>query len=127
MAGGVGRNNLVRRYVQPCRRVFVWDNLCGRALLAVHHLLGREPRIAAAHLRLAALEQHRSGPKPLNAVLWGMLTGDEPYSVVLRRALNPSLQLQLARAAVKALCQPGLVPQEYAAGSADGLEDNDGH
>ncbi len=125
IAGGVGRENLVRRYVQPCRRVFTWDNLCGRALLAVHHLLGREPRIAAAHLRFAALEQQRSGPKPLNAILWGMLTGDEPYSVVLRRALSPSLQLRLAWAAMKALCQPGIASQEHGTVSADSREDND--
>ena len=103
MEGGVAREDLVRRYAKPCRRTFGWDNLCGRVLLGVHHLLGRAPRLAAAHLHAAMREQVSAGPKPLNRILWGMLTGDETYSALLWRALRPSLQWRLAVETLRAL------------------------
>jgi flavin-dependent dehydrogenase len=106
LSGGVGRENLQRAYAGPCRRLFGWDNACGRFMFAVHALSARSPRLAAANLRVARREQLRPGPRPLNRILWGMLTGDESYATVLKLSLDPRLQARLLWARFVALLGP---------------------
>jgi flavin-dependent dehydrogenase len=99
--GGVSRANLVRQYVNPCRRMFIRDNRYGRALFGMHALLGRTPSLAEAHLRVALREQEGPEPRPLNRILWGMLSGDERYGPILRQCLSPGPQLRVAGEIIK--------------------------
>jgi flavin-dependent dehydrogenase len=106
LSGGVSAEHLSRSYARQCRRIFEWDNRCGRIMFGVHALLGKTPRLAAAHLRLAQREQQGDGRKPLSRVLWGMLTGDERYCTILRLSLDPGLQARLGWESLKALFSP---------------------
>jgi len=105
-SGGVSREHLRRSYAEPCRRLFEWDNRCGRIMFAVHAMWRKTPRLAAAHLHLAQREQLRPGPRPMNRILWGMLTGEESYATVLKLSLDPRLQARLAWARLTALLGP---------------------
>jgi flavin-dependent dehydrogenase len=105
LAGDLTRAGLERAYVDPCGRAFTRDTRCARFLFAALHCVGKTPRVAAAQVRLAERELERGGPGPLCSILWGMLTGDEPYSVLLGRALSPRVLCHLTRAGLAALAR----------------------
>ncbi len=107
LAGALDRASLVRAYQEPCRRVFGADTACARLLFAALNTVARAPRISAAHVRLAARELERGACGPLCSILWGLLTGDEPYGALLRRAAGPAVLPRLAWAAGAALVAPG--------------------
>ena len=120
LTGGAGHANLAANYVDPCRELFYRDNKWGRLMLAGHHALGRVPWLARVHVAAARREQAGSRPPRLNGVLWGLLTGDEPYRDLARRAAHPRIPMDIAVAAGRAVFRrpgPGWTPER----AQDGL------
>ncbi len=95
---------LREHYLSICRRTYVRDNVFGRVLLRAHDLISRSAIIAQAHIEVARAEQATPGRRRLlTDVLWGTFTGNMPYRALMRRAVDPRLQLRLAQALLSAL------------------------
>ena len=87
-----------RRWYRPTFRAVARDNLFGRILFRMWSLTLERDRLAEAWLRTFDRESTRPHEKrPLHRILWGMLTGDEPYERLFRRAMDPSMLWSLAR------------------------------
>ncbi|MCJ7752540.1 MAG: NAD(P)/FAD-dependent oxidoreductase, partial [Armatimonadetes bacterium] len=90
---------LRKHYLELCRRTYVRDNAFGRMLLRTHDIISRSAVIARVHMAVAREEQvTRGGSKLLTQVLWATFTGSMPYRKILGKALDPRLQLHLAKA-----------------------------
>ncbi len=90
---------LRKHYLDLCRRTYVRDNAFGRMLLRTHDIIARSAVVARAHMTVAREEQAARGrPQLLTQVLWGTFTGNMPYRKILGKALDPRLQLHLAKA-----------------------------
>ncbi len=94
---GVGADDL-ESYHRLCKKRFSADNLCGKALFAMHNAVAGRRRLARAHLLAAEVEKITKprGRQTLSNSLWSMFTGDEPYRTILKDLLRPSVQSRLA-------------------------------
>jgi len=103
LSGGASRANLMAGYVDPCRALFYRDNKWGWLMLAGHHAQGRVPWLARAQIDAAQRELAGSRRPRLNSALWGLLTGDEPYRDLFRRALHPRVSFEIGRSVGRAV------------------------
>jgi flavin-dependent dehydrogenase len=94
---GVAGRDFRQVYAPTCRRIAA-DNRYGAFLYSSCARLLELPRFAAAFLGAVQSEAGLPYSHQLHTrLLWGMLTGDEPYSALLRIALRPDGILALAR------------------------------
>ena len=79
------------RYYWPACRAINHDNMIGRLVFGVCHLIQKLRFSRRAVLRMTAYEQMRSSNKqPMSGVLWDVFTGSAPYREVLIRTLHPA-------------------------------------
>lgn len=111
---GVGADDLAH-YHRLCKKRFSVDNLCGKALYAVHNTVAGRPRLARAHLLATEVEKITRGRERqvLANSLWSMFTGDEPYRVILKNLLRPSVQSRLVFGASRSVFSTGRGWQRY--------------
>lgn len=88
---GVTEAVLRRYYFSRCRRMYRFDNLCGRVLFFMNRMLFINSVYTEAHMFVAKREQITPGKRPLSGVFWDMFTGDKPYRTILANALRPGL------------------------------------
>ena len=86
---GIGKRDF-RRYYAPACRAISRDNLSGRWLFGLWSRALANPEIVRAW-KAALREESREKARPLahTRILWGMLTGEEPYEALLRLLLAP--------------------------------------
>jgi flavin-dependent dehydrogenase len=92
---GVDAASLDRAFYRPAQRLIGRDNLYGRALFRLNHILSSAPLLSQAHFSLARKESRSGTPRKLRRILWSMFTGDLPYRRILFMALDPRLQISL--------------------------------
>jgi len=86
---GIGKRDF-RRFYGPVCQAIARDNRSGRWLFGLWMRALANPRVVQAWKRALRQEAHeRSRPLTHTRILWGMLTGDEPYEVLLRLLLTP--------------------------------------
>lgn len=86
---GIGRDDFHRAYRPSCHRIAV-DNRYGALLYSMTGRLLSLPRFARAFVRAVEAESELASERRLHArLLWGMLTGDEPYARLFRLAMAP--------------------------------------
>ncbi len=92
---GIHQRAFERHYQPDCRRI-ERDNAYGRALYALWRLTLRAPFLRRSWARTIKAEQARPPRERIHErVLWGMLTGDEPYRSLLQQALSPRAVVQV--------------------------------
>lgn len=85
---GIHRQAFHRVYHPHCRQVTL-DNHYGRLLYALWHLTLRFRPLRQAWLRAVLAERHLPPQQRTHErVLWGMLTGDEPYRALFFQAIS---------------------------------------
>ncbi|GAB4526829.1 MAG: hypothetical protein Fur0018_12210 [Anaerolineales bacterium] len=86
---GISKRSLQSGYTPYCRRIY-WDNLCGRALFTLWHFTLQTPILLYAWQRTLRYEARLPARKRIHErILWGMFTGDEPYTRLLFLACSP--------------------------------------
>lgn len=94
---GISPRDFRRGYRQTFRAV-ARDNFFGRLLFRMWSMTLERERLAEAWLRTFDRESELpEEQRPLHRILWGMLTGDEPYERLFRRAMDPAMLASLAR------------------------------
>jgi flavin-dependent dehydrogenase len=79
-----------RRYYAPFYRMVQVDNLFGRFIFLVSHIIQRMRSSRKAVLRMVAIEQQSPDRSPrLSNVLWDTFTGSASYLDVFLRTLHP--------------------------------------
>jgi len=82
---------------QPACTALLRDNMIGRFIFMVCHLIQKLRFTRRAVLRMVGHEQSIPGRAPLmSSVLWDVFTGSAPYSSVLLRTLHPAFLGNLA-------------------------------
>jgi len=86
---GVTRQAFQRGYMPLCRRLAL-DNFFGKLIYQVSGQVMRSPRQARAYIRSVCREGALPPEQRVHSrLLWGMLTGDEPYCRLFWLALHP--------------------------------------
>ena len=94
---GIGREDFRNAYAPVCKSIAV-DNRYGAMLYSITSRLLNHPRIARAFTGAVDAEAGLGYERRFHArLLWGMLTGDEPYADLFRLAFAPRGVLVLAR------------------------------
>ncbi len=89
VTAGIGREDFRSAYAPVCRSIAV-DNRYGAVLYSVTSRLLGLPRVARAFSGAVHAEEGLGFGRQFHArLLWGMLTGDEPYARLFRLALAP--------------------------------------
>ncbi len=87
---GISAEAFARHYWPACRAI-TRDNLIGRFVFGVCHLIQRLRFSRQAVLRMTSLEQSKpGGQRHMSGVLWDVFTGSAPYREVLMRTLHPT-------------------------------------
>jgi len=84
---GVGAEAFRRHYAPLCRRI-QRDNRYGRVLFAVAGVLLRRFLTAPGAILVAGERGDASGAQAQGRILWGLLTGSDPYEVIFRMLLG---------------------------------------
>ena len=101
VTAGIGREDFRHAYAPLCRRIAA-DNRYGAVLYSVTSRLLSLPSLARAFIGAVDAEAGLSYKRQFHArLLWGMLTGDEPYADLFRLAFAPRGVLALARQMVR--------------------------
>lgn len=86
---GVSAEDFGRQYVPEYRRISR-DNLFGRLIFAVVHVIRYSRLSARAVLRISNAEKRRAGNRRrMSMVLWDTFTGSAPYRNIFLRTLHP--------------------------------------
>lgn len=94
---GISRAAFRQGYAPLCRQVSA-DNRYGRLLFFMWHLTLRSPTLLEAWKTAIRMESSCAPERRLHVrILWGMLTGDEPYGDLLQLSLSPAALIGLAR------------------------------
>jgi flavin-dependent dehydrogenase len=86
---GCSATNFERHYWPACRKIVI-DNLLGKFIFGVCHLIQKLPFARRAVLRMT--EQEQNDPEltqHMSSVLWDVFTGSAPYKEVFLRTLHP--------------------------------------
>ncbi len=86
---GISKADFQRQYAHICRTIAV-DNTYGMLLYRLWNLVLNSPRLLA--IWKASIQREASLPvtrRRHTRVLWGMLTGDEPYRKLFYQGINP--------------------------------------
>jgi flavin-dependent dehydrogenase len=87
---GISEQAFSQHYWSACRAIN-YDNMIGRFVFGVCHLIQKLRFSRRAVLRMTSHEQMRSGNKRLmSSVLWDVFTGSAPYREVLLRTFHPA-------------------------------------
>jgi flavin-dependent dehydrogenase len=92
---GISKQAFGRHYAPTCRSI-ARDNTYGLMLFRLWNFVLNSPRLLNAWKR--AIQQERSLPvqdRKHMRVLWGMLTGDEPYRQLFLEGINPIALLHI--------------------------------
>ncbi len=94
---GVSRQAFQLWYAPHCRRV-ARDNRYGQLLFASWNFILKSPGLMKIWVNAIQTEQALPPREHIHArILWGMLTGDEPYRRLFRLAFHPRTMLDLAK------------------------------
>jgi len=96
---GFAAEDFRKHYEKRCWAKYGWDNRAGKVLFAINDFLSRHPLLANAHVQAARREQCLVSPEKRHhsEVLWGVFTGDRPYTRILLKCLHPTLHWGIAR------------------------------
>lgn len=101
MAAAVGKgisSRAFRRHYGPTFRAVARDNLFGRLLFRMWSMTLESERLSKAWLQTLDMEAKRPEPeRRMHRILWGMLTGDEPYEHLFWQAAHPAMLMTTAR------------------------------
>jgi flavin-dependent dehydrogenase len=101
MAAAVGKGISSRafgRHYAPTFRAVARDNLFGRLLFRMWSMTLESERLSKAWLQTLDTEAERpEAERRMHRILWGMLTGDEPYESLFWQAVHPAMLLTTAR------------------------------
>ncbi len=87
---GISAEDFRAQYWPVCRRISR-DNVVGRFVFAVTHLVQRYQFARRGLWRMVSREQRAAGKQPrMSSVLWDTFTGSAPYTSVLRRTMHPA-------------------------------------
>lgn len=101
VTAGIGREDFRNAYAPVCKGIAV-DNRYGGMLYSITSRLLNYPRVARAFTGAVDAEAGLGYERRFHArLLWGMLTGDEPYADLFRLAFAPRGVLALARQMVR--------------------------
>ena len=99
---GIGLEDFGRAYKPLCTQLAV-DNRYGALLYSATSRILRPGRFVRAFGALVRAEAGLSAERQIHArLLWGMLTGDEPYKSLFRLAVAPRGLLSFAREVIRA-------------------------
>ena len=97
VTAGIGREDFRNAYEPVCKGIAV-DNRYGAVLYSLTSRLLTLPRVARAFSGAVQAEARLGYGRQFHArLLWGMLTGDEPYANLFRLALAPRGVVAFAR------------------------------
>jgi flavin-dependent dehydrogenase len=86
------------RHYAPTFRAVARDNFFGRLLFRMWAMTLDTERLSRAWLRTLDIESVRPvAERRMHRILWGMMTGDEPYESLFRQAIHPALILTTLR------------------------------
>lgn len=86
----------LRRYYWPALVKMDRDNLIGRFIFTVTHLIQKSRLLRKAVVRMTSSEQKPDVTwRPMSMVLWDMFTGSAPYGDILIRTMHPIFILRL--------------------------------
>lgn len=93
---GFSTRDFGRHYWPACRRI-VYDNLIGKLVFSVCHVIQKLRFVRRGVLRMTLQEQQNRELTPrMSSVLWDVFTGSAPYKEVLLRTLHPVFLGRLA-------------------------------
>jgi len=94
---GISRKAFSKGYAPYCHKVCT-DNRYGRLLFKLWQFSRRSPTLIGAWKNAVDLERSLPPEKQVHSrILWGMLTGDEPYRKLFWLSLTPGSLVNLAR------------------------------
>jgi flavin-dependent dehydrogenase len=94
---GVSPNDF-RRHYAPTFRAIARDNLFGRFIFRMWSMTLESERLSKAWIRTLDWEAEQPAPAHrMHRILWGMLTGDEPYESLFWQAVHPAMLLTTFR------------------------------
>lgn len=86
---GFSADDFKRHYRPACRKI-VFDNLLGKCIFGVCHLIQKLAFSRRTVLRMTEQEQADADVAPyMSSVLWDVFTGSAPYKEVFLRTLHP--------------------------------------
>jgi len=101
MAHGIARADFARAYAPTCRRLAA-DNAYGKMIFAFSSHIMQGTLQARAFMSCVRAEADRPPEQRIHSrLLWGILTGDEPYRDLFWLIVNPRGVLRLGQALVK--------------------------
>jgi len=94
---GISRQAFSKGYAPYCRKIHT-DNRYGRLLFKLWQFSRRSSTLISAWKNAIDLERSLPSEKQVHSrILWGMLTGDEPYKKLFWLSLTPPALMNLAR------------------------------
>ncbi|MBT3189261.1 MAG: hypothetical protein HN975_16410 [Anaerolineae bacterium] len=94
---GISQRAFGFQYAPYCRRI-ARDNLYGRLLFTLWQLTLRSEKFLHAWMKAIHSEQKTPSQEHVHSrILWGMLTGDEPYKKLFWLSVRPQVVLDLLR------------------------------
>ena len=86
---GFSSSDLETHYWPACRKIII-DNLMGKCVFGVCHLIQKLAFARRSVLRMTEQEQNDANVVPrMSSVLWDVFTGSAPYKEVFLRTLHP--------------------------------------
>ncbi|RMG61030.1 MAG: hypothetical protein D6713_01240 [Deltaproteobacteria bacterium] len=98
-SGGISKAALEKLYVRPSVEKIHRDNRFGKILFQVYERILRKRALSEAYIRGVKKEGEDASREDatLTRVLWGIFAGDQPYSEIMREALNPKTVLNFLK------------------------------
>lgn len=88
---GISKGVFYRYYYLECKKLFNFDNLCGKLIFGINNIISSRSRLATSFIDFTTNER-KTQPEDLqltSQILWNMFTGDKLYKSILTKAIHP--------------------------------------
>ncbi len=94
---GTTKEILKKYYYKRCKRLYKFDNICGKILYSMKRLFYSNIFYTEAHMITLKKEQIVKKRHELSDVFWDIFTGDRKYRNILRNSIHPALIITVLR------------------------------
>ncbi len=101
---GISKESFEKYYYPLCKKMFIDENLYGRMLFKLNHIISSHEILSTAHMDIARKDE-RKGHQHLDDIQWNMFTGHESYKDIFWDFFEPRLQLELAVEVMKEILE----------------------
>lgn len=101
---GISKEAFEKYYYPLCKKMFITENLYGRMLFKLNHIISSHEILSIAHMDIARKDE-RKGHQHLDDIQWNMFTGHESYKNIFWNLFEPRLQLELVIEVMKEILE----------------------